>query len=169
MSRYAFFIILFFLFFQSCRFSKSPLRFSKTNHESNIFNEAELNQILHEAYSYLGVPYRLGGIDKYGVDCSGLLFSIYQKGFFLIPRTTSQQLEFGLPVSLNQIKRGDWVFFSNESSLVNHVGIVSDIKNNSILFLHASTSKGVRKDELTKGYWHNVFIKAIRPFKRALF
>jgi len=120
-------------------------------------------------FSYLGVPYRIGGTDKNGLDCSGLLFAMYESNSFQIPRTTSQQLEFGFPVSVNQIQRGDWVFFSNQSGIINHVGIVSNIKKDSILFLHASTSKGVREDELLKGYWYNSFVKVIRPFKQIKF
>lgn len=129
----------------------------------------ELDTLFLRGLSYVGVPYRVGGTDMNGLDCSGLLFAMYQSSFFQIPRTTSQQLEFGLPVSINQIKRGDWVFFSNQSGTINHVGIVSNINKESILFLHASTSKGVREDELMTGYWHNSFVKAIRPFKQIKF
>lgn len=139
------------------------------NNKLTDFNEMELNTLFLRGLSYLGVPYRVGGADMNGLDCSGLLFAMYQSSFFQIPRTTSQQLEFGLPVSINQIKRGDWVFFSNQSGMINHVGIVSNLNKDSILFLHASTSKGVREDELMIGYWHNSFVKAIRPFKQIKF
>lgn len=142
--------------------------FQKAN-PSSTFNQYELDQILKLGFSYLGVPYQLGGTDKNGLDCSGLLFTMYENNSFQIPRTTSQQLEFGLPVSFNQIQRGDWVFFSNQSGIINHVGIVSKINRDSILFLHASTSKGVREDELLKGYWYNSFVKVIRPFKQIKF
>ena len=142
---------------------------SHTKEFSNTFSKEELDQILGEGFSHFGVPYRAGGMDKNGFDCSGLLFSIYNNSHFQVPRTTSQQLEFGLPVSINHISRGDWVFFSNQWGQINHVGIVSRVNKDSILFLHASTSKGVREDELMRGYWYNSFVKAIRPFKQIKF
>jgi cell wall-associated NlpC family hydrolase len=165
-----FFILLLILFLcQGCKIFQRSLHIFHVKKESSNFNQEELDQLFKQGFSYVGVPYRVGGTDKSGLDCSGLLFIMYQNSFFQIPRTTSQQLEFGLPVSINQIQRGDWVFFSNSSGMINHVGIVSNIKKDSILFLHASTSKGVREDELLKGYWHNSFAKAIRPFKQIKF
>jgi len=165
------FVLLFSLFIlcQSCKIFHNTSRIFHVNKESGNFNHEELDLLFKQGFSYVGVPYRIGGTDKHGLDCSGLLFIMYQSSFFQIPRTTSQQLEFGLPVSINQIQRGDWVFFSNSSGTINHVGIVSSIKKDSILFLHASTSKGVREDELLRGYWHKSFVKAIRPFKQIKF
>jgi cell wall-associated NlpC family hydrolase len=166
--KYFVFIVI-VLLCQSCRVFHRSSFHTYLKNQSSTFKPYELDQIFKEGFSYLGVPYRIGGTDMNGLDCSGLLFSIYQKSFFQIPRTTSQQLEFGLPVSIDQIQRGDWVFFSNQSGLINHVGIVSNIRKDSIIFLHASTSKGVREDELMRGYWHNSFVKAIRPFKQIKF
>lgn len=164
-----FILISFFFLCQGCKIFHSSLHILQAKKESSNFNQEELDQLFKLGFSYVGVPYRVGGTDKNGFDCSGLLFSMYQSSFFQIPRTTSQQLEFGLPVSINQIQRGDWVFFSNQSGMINHVGIVSNTIKDSILFLHASTSKGVREDELMSGYWHKSFAKAIRPFKQIKF
>ena len=163
-------ILLLVLFLsQGCKLFHSTVHLFHKKNLSTTFNQDDLDQLFKMGYSYLGVPYRLGGTDKNGLDCSGLLFTMYDSNSFRIPRTTSQQLEFGLPVSIDQIQRGDWVFFSNQSRIINHVGIVSNINKDSILFLHASTSKGVREDELLKGYWHNSFVRVIRPFKQIKF
>lgn len=164
-----FILISLFLLCQGCRLFRSSLHTFHTKNESDHFNKKEIDQLFKIGFSYLGVPYRIGGTDSNGLDCSGLLFAMYESSFYQIPRTTSQQLEFGLPVSIDQIQLGDWVFFSNQSGMINHVGIVSNIKKDSILFLHASTSKGVREDELMRGYWHYSFAKVIRPFKQIKF
>jgi len=171
LSMYKRFFILVSLFFlcQGCRLFRSYLHTFQSKNHSTHFNNKEIDQLFKKGFSYLGVPYRVGGTDSNGLDCSGLLFVMYENSFFQIPRTTSQQLEFGLPVSIDQIQLGDWVFFSNQSGMINHVGIISSIKKDSILFLHASTSKGVREDELMRGYWHNSFTKVIRPFKQIKF
>lgn len=162
-------LILLFFLIQSCKLYQKSIQIFQVQKNLNSFNNRELDDLLKQGFLYLGVPYRVGGMDKSGLDCSGLLFSMYQNELFQIPRTTLQQSEFGLPVSINQVKKGDWVFFSSQFGFINHVGIISNINKDSILFLHASTSKGVREDELTKGYWHNLFVKAIRPFKRIKF
>jgi cell wall-associated NlpC family hydrolase len=163
-------ILLLVLFLsQGCKVFHGSLHLFHKKNSPTTFNQDDLDQLFKMGFSYLGVPYRVGGTDKNGLDCSGLLFAMYESNSFQIPRTTSQQLEFGFPVSINQIQRGDWVFFSNQSGIINHVGIVSNIKKDSILFLHASTSKGVREDELLKGYWYNSFVKVIRPFKQIKF
>jgi len=154
---------------QGCKTFYNTVHLFHKKNLSTTFNNNDLDQLFKSGFSYIGVPYRIGGTDKNGLDCSGLLFKMYESNSFQIPRTTSQQLEFGFPVSINQIQRGDWVFFSNQSGTINHVGIVSNIHKDSILFLHASTSKGVREDELMKGYWYNSFVKVIRPFKQIKF
>ncbi len=164
-----FILLLFLVLCQGCKTYHGSLHFFHKKNSSTTFNLDDLDQLFKSGFSYLGVPYRIGGTDKNGLDCSGLLFMMYESNSFQIPRTTSQQLEFGFPVSINQIQRGDWVFFSNQSGIINHVGIVSNINKDSILFLHASTSKGVREDELMKGYWYNSFVKVIRPFKQIKF
>jgi len=165
-----FLIILLILFLsQGCQIFHGSWHLFCAKNQTNTFNQDDLNHLFKTGFSFLGVPYLVGGSDNHGLDCSGLLFSMYKNNSFQVPRTTSQQLEFGFRVSINQIQRGDWVFFSNQNGIINHVGIVSNINKDSILFLHASTSKGVREDELLRGYWHNSIAKVIRPFKKIKF
>ena len=158
-----------FLLFTSCSIWHKVKQFvglEKSNIESN-FSLKEINSVILNGQSFKGVPYRIGGMDEKGMDCSGLLFKIYQLEGFEIPRLSKDQANFGLPVSLTDIHVGDWIFFrTNNSSVVNHAGIVTSTKGGfDVLFLHASTSKGVREDNLTNRYWSNALYKVIRPFK----
>lgn len=127
----------------------------------------EINSLIKVGLGFQGVPYRVGGMDERGMDCSGLLFKIYQKGGYEIPRLSKDQSNFGLPVSLTDVQAGDWIFFrTNGSKEVNHAGLVTSSKGGfEVEFLHASTSKGVRIDLLTNKYWSNALFKIIRPFK----
>jgi cell wall-associated NlpC family hydrolase len=131
------------------------------------FSDHEIDQLINTAEQFNGIPYRAGGSNDDGMDCSGLLFRVYSTNKFEIPRISSQQALFGLSVPINKIHRGDWLFFkTNGSVTINHIGIVSHVKGaNEVTFIHASTSKGVRSDELYANYWLKAFEKAIRPFK----
>jgi probable lipoprotein NlpC len=135
--------------------------------KSFLFEVDEINTLNHHAKSFQGVAYKNGGVDQSGMDCSGLLFRVYADFNYMIPRLTHQQALYGIDQTLNTINVGDWVFFkTNGSSNINHVGIVTKvISPKEVLFIHASTSKGVREDNLFSNYWFNVYVKVIRPYK----
>jgi len=96
-----------------------------------------------------GTPHEWGGTSRRGVDCSGLVQSIYADAFgYQVPRTTEQQVEWGRYVKRDALKPGDLVFFQPGSGQ-RHVGIyVADGQ-----FLHASSSDGVRLSPLDRSYW----------------
>ena len=148
---YLFFTLLIFL--SSCISQK---KISKTN---------QVNSVIGKARTYIGTPYEWGGNDRNGIDCSGLLVRSFESVGMKLPRTTSQQIDLGKKVSLKKSKEGDLVFFAFGKSKrkVTHVGLVSNIKNNSdIKFIHASSSKGVIETQLIRDY----YINRIRKIKR---
>jgi probable lipoprotein NlpC len=129
----------------------------------------EVPQVVQVARTYSGTPYRSGGNDKKGIDCSGLICSVYSEIGVKVPRISWQQSEFGTEVgSIQEIRVGDWLFFVPEAGkegYVSHAGIVTDVRNQQeIFFIHASTSKGVREDNLFSTYFKGRFVKAMRPF-----
>ncbi|WP_019940317.1 C40 family peptidase [Dyadobacter beijingensis] len=134
--------------------------------DANTGNVPEVVQI---ARTYTGTPYRSGGNDKQGIDCSGLICQVYSEMGVKVPRISWQQSEFGQEVgSVAEIKPGDWLFFVPEAGkegYVSHAGIVTDVRSREeIIFIHASTSKGVREDNLFSTYFKGRFVKAMRPF-----
>lgn len=134
--------------------------------DANTGNVPEVVQI---ARTYTGTPYRSGGNDKGGIDCSGLICQVYSEMGVKVPRISWQQSEFGQEVgSVAEIKPGDWLFFVPEAGkegYVSHAGIVTDVRGKEeIIFIHASTSRGVREDNLFSTYFKGRFVKAMRPF-----
>jgi probable lipoprotein NlpC len=105
-----------------------------------------------------GIPYKWGGMDKNGVDCSGFVYLTFRTRFGIqIPRTTEEQIEIGQDVTGRQLKPGDLVFFST-GFYDRHVGIYLENRN----FIHASKSQGVMLSSLDDQYWQSNFRKAKR-------
>lgn len=128
-----------------------------------------VKDVVKIARTYTGTRYKSGGNDRNGIDCSGLLASVYAEVGLKIPRISWQQAEFGTEIEeVKDIKPGDWIFYvpeAGKSGYVSHVGIVTEVKaKNQIMFIHASSSKGVREDNLFSKYYKNRFVKAMRPF-----
>ncbi|TDB64625.1 C40 family peptidase [Arundinibacter roseus] len=131
--------------------------------------DRHVRTVIQEARSYTGTPYRAGGNDKRGIDCSGLICSVYTQVGYSVPRVSWQQSEFGREVErIEDIRPGDWIFFvpdAGKEGYVSHAGIVTEVHGKSdIRFIHASSSRGVREDNLFSSYFKNRFVKALRPF-----
>jgi SH3-like domain-containing protein len=94
----------------------------------NMISRERMEAIISSAHQLLGVPYLWGGMSAKGVDCSGLVrISAIMNGV-LLPRNASQMIKCGIPVQLDQLQRGDLVFFGTSASdekpmRVTHVGI----------------------------------------------
>lgn len=94
------------------------------------FNDETFATLMSEATKYIGFPYRWGGSrPETSFDCSGYVCWVYtQSGVHNLPRTTAQGIyNQCTPVSKEDLKPGDLVFFTNtyeSSNLITHVGIV---------------------------------------------
>lgn len=131
------------------------------------YTSKTINEMVSLARSYTGVPYRLGGTDGNGMDCSGLLYCVYGQYGFKIPRISWQQSEVGKEISIDELRAGDWVFFVTNkggTASINHAGMITEFKNDKeVLFIHSSSSKGIKEDNLFSKYWMSCFAKATRP------
>ena len=139
--------------------------FSSCISQKKLSNQRKISNVIGEARTYIGTPYKWGGNDKRGIDCSGLLVRSFESVGLKIPRTTSQQINIGKKVSLKNSKVGDLVFFAFGKSRrkVTHVGILSNVYGHKdIDFIHASSSRGVIETQLIKDY----YLKRIRQVKR---
>lgn len=76
------------------------------------------------AMSFAGLAYLWGGVSGFGLDCSGLAWSVHRRHGIIVPRDAHDQAEFGQPVSLGALEPGDLVFFAEPpSGHVHHVGM----------------------------------------------
>ncbi len=107
------------------------------------------DRIADTALSMVGTPYRFGGSNPHGFDCSGLVYFAYDQNGIQVPRTSREQRRRAKPVNRRSLKRGDLVFFDT-SWKSGHVGIyVGDSR-----FVHApSSGKRVSVVRLDVGYF----------------
>ena len=115
--------------------------------------------IIDYAKQFEGVKYKWGGTTKAGMDCSGLVFESFKAYDIFLPRISRDMAKQGEKISLRQTLRGDLLFFKtrNRRNDINHVGLVVEIKDNAIYFIHATTSAGVIVSSLNESYWKDAF------------
>ena len=107
---------------------------------------------------FKGVPYKYGGTNKRGFDCSGFTQKVYIDAFQInLPRTTKEMSELGKKVSKQNLLPGDLVFFK-PSRKYKHVGVFMGDN----IFMHSSTSKGVMKSNINNAYWEKKYKYAKR-------
>lgn len=121
-------------------------------------------QILTEAESYLGTPYRYGGTTRRGIDCSSFVQQVFEIFDYELPRVSSAQAQQGHRVATDEVRPGDLLFFATGGGgRVSHVGIVHNVSDEGeIEFIHASTSQGVTVTPLSSSYWNKRYLYAKR-------
>lgn len=130
----------------------------------NMAMNSFVSQVLSEAETYLGVPYRYGGTTRRGIDCSAFVQSVFELFNYELPRVSAAQAKEGHEVTKDELRAGDLVFFATHGGgRVSHVGIVHNVSDDGeIEFIHASTSQGVTVTPLTNSYWSKRFLYAKR-------
>ena len=117
-----------------------------------------IHKLYHQHQEWEGVRYRLGGLNKNGIDCSGFVYLTYKSKMGLrLPRTTRQQSRLGKEIQKHELNAGDLVFFRTGPTS-KHVGIYLE-KNK---FLHVSQKKGVTISRLDNVYWNAKYWKSVR-------
>jgi murein DD-endopeptidase len=114
------------------------------------------------ARSLVGVPYRNGGADPAGFDCSGFVQYVFGQLGVALPRSVREQASAGERVDRRNLRDGDLVFFAIDGRTISHVGIVSGAD----AFVHAPSSRGqVRAESLSVAYWRTRFAAARRVLR----
>ena len=118
--------------------------------------------LLSAAESYLGAPYRFGGLDSRGFDCSGLVYRSFRDALnVLVPRTSERLYNWTMEIPLSEIQPGDLVFFITAGSRISHVGIYIGEGR----FIHSQSQgnlTGVMYSHFNEGNWRRNFAGAGR-------
>ena len=132
--------------------------------EHTVQAEALAREIIGTALSFHGTKYKYGGTTKKGMDCSGLVYTSFNKADITMERTSASMATQGSKIDLPQVKKGDLLFFTTgrNRSRINHVGLVVEVTENTVKFIHSTTSRGVLVSSLREGYWQQAFHHARR-------
>lgn len=82
-------------------------------------------QLLRQTSQFAGTPYQLGGRTARGIDCSGLVMSVYNSlGFDIKSHSVSGQARAipGVKTSVNNLKPGDLVVWGDNSHIAIYAG-----------------------------------------------
>ena len=157
-----FWILLFVLTLTSCGSKKQrvalPADFKGPKELSRLYGvrlTPDDNIFLYnEGAKWLGVPHRMGGLTKKGVDCSGFVAIVFREvyGKQLARSSADMMKHYWKKVNRANLKEGDLVFFrtgKGRMKVPNHVGIYLKIGK----FIHTSTSSGVIVSSLSEPYF----------------
>ena len=133
---------------------------SSSGSSASTGTNATGNQIVAKAKQYLGVPYKWGGTDPSGFDCSGFVYYVLRSLGINVSRTQTAMYAQGTPVSKSNLQPGDVVFFQNTYKAgLSHVGIY--VGNGQ--FIHApSSGKVVSYSNLNTAYYIEHYYGAVR-------
>lgn len=142
-------------------------QFVDTNELDIVIDQGEFNyfgnQLVYNAADNLGSPYRGGGMSKAGFDCSGLVYTTFKNFEITLPRSSNSMANYGFKVDRVEAKPGDLIFFrTNSKRVINHVGLVTEVFEDEIKFIHSSTSAGVIISSTKENYYSKTFAQVNR-------
>lgn len=122
-----------------------------------------IEQLIANATEKIGTRYRSGGTTKAGFDCSGLMICTFNNFDIKLPRSSIEQSRIGTRVTAEEAQKGDLIFFkTNGRRHINHVGMIVEVADGEIKFVHSSTHGGVMISSTKEPYYTRSFSQVNR-------
>jgi len=130
----------------------------------SLENMSKAEFLIVKASEYIGTRYRGGGTTSAGFDCSGLILATYKHIDIILPRSSgSMAIGAGVRVDRNQAQKGDLIFFTtNGRGGINHVGMITEVLDDEIKFIHSSVQAGVIISSTKEPYYSKRFVQINR-------
>ena len=141
----AFFTLLLVLSIAFCRIRKEP---------DMVWDLR--GKIVTLTENLIGLPYRYGGYELDGFDCSGLVYYVYDCFGIKLPRTAKKQAKLKKKISLTRAKPGDILAFKLKRGW--HTAIYFGDK----YFIHAPNRRGTIRKEKLDSFWKKRLKRVIR-------
>jgi len=145
-------------------FALAPKASASQSEKDTAYQEARTS-LLAAAEKYERTPYRYGGLDRKGLDCSGLVFVSFHDALGIsVPRSTEGLYSWVEKVPIDNAQPGDLVFFkTTKTNKISHVGIFTGDGR----FIHSASEgpvTGVIYSRLDEQYWSRTYAGAGRAF-----
>ena len=126
-------------------------------------NMSKAEFLIAKASENLGARYRSGATGNGGFDCSGLMFTTFKNIEMTLPRSSRDMAaNAGVRINKSQAQKGDLIFFATRGRGVSHVGMVTEVSDDEIKFIHSSTSSGVIVSSTKEAYYAKRFVQVNR-------
>jgi len=121
--------------------------------------DVEAGNMIEYAQTFIGTPYKYGGSNGDGFDCSGFTSHVNGKFGKQLPRSAQNQYNGSTKIDKKDAKPGDLVFFGKGKSSVSHVGLVKENTKEGLIMIHSSSSRGIMESNIdTNSYWKPRFV-----------
>jgi hypothetical protein len=118
------------------------------------------NAMIAYSKKFIGTPYKAGGTDERGMDCSGFLYTVARESIGLqLPRTSAALYGMARLVSDEEREPGDILFFRTADAKISHAALY--LGNDQ--FIHAASegpNTGVIVSSLKETYWKHTYTGA---------
>jgi len=122
-----------------------------------------VDKLILKASENIGTRYRSGGTTKEGFDCSGLMCSTFGAYNIQLPRSSIEMASYGVKINTENAQKGDLIFFKTRGGhRINHVGMVVEVIDGDIKFIHSSTGGGVIISSIKERYYDKNFVQINR-------
>lgn len=121
---------------------------------NRVYDAAFVDELVLKVSENIGTRYRSGGTSTDGFDCSGLMYYTFSSYDIKLPRSSVEMASYGLKIDAQNAQKGDLIFFKTRGSgRINHVGMVVEVLDGEIKFIHSATHGGVIISSTKESYY----------------
>lgn len=134
-----------------------------SSNTNRVYDSAFVDQLISKASENIGTRYRSGGTTTEGFDCSGLMCYTFSSYDIKLPRSSTEMASYGSKIDTENAQKGDLIFFKTRGSgRINHVGMVVEVLDGEIKFIHSATHGGVIISSTKESYYERNLVQVNR-------
>jgi gamma-D-glutamyl-L-lysine dipeptidyl-peptidase len=128
----------------------------------NVIPKTTSDDFVQTIKKFNGTIFILGGISRWGIDSSGLVYICSKINGIDVPRNLKDLKKFGTAIQEKNMEDGDLIFFSSDSLKKDIYDVGVYMGENE--FVHSSTSKGVITESLEDSFFKDRICDVRRIF-----
>ena len=143
--------------------NEEPVNKDFSSNANRVYDSAFVDQLISKASENIGTRYRSGGTTTEGFDCSGLMCYTFSSYDIKLPRSSIEMASYGSKIDAENAQKGDLIFFKTRGSgRINHVGMVVEVLDGEIKFIHSATHGGVIISSTKESYYEKNLVQVNR-------